>query len=100
MQLICNKRGQRMSVSVSANDPDVDIECDECGESIEEGTPIYCQACSGRKQEEITQCSKCKHTFARSEMFSKIVGLLCHKCAFLYEAEAAGMLPKGKAATC
>lgn len=65
-----------MSVTVHDCDPDVDIECDGCEESIGSyGQKIYCAKCAGRKGEEELSCAKCRKPFPRGEMFSKIIGI-------------------------
>lgn len=84
-----------MGVTVHDCDPDVDIECDGCEESIGSyGAKIYCANCAGRKDEENFYCAKCKKKFQRGEMFSKIIGIMCHRCAFLYELTAVGVISK------
>ena len=71
------------------------VECDECEEEITD-EKVYCSKCFLGSKKETAKCCVCHGEFAKNEMFSKIAGNMCHHCAFLYEAEAAGLLPKKK----
>ncbi len=86
-----------MGVMVDDCEPNVSIECDGCEDSIPHyGAKIYCAKCVGCKGEETLRCAKCGKQFARGEMFSKIIGVLCHRCAFLHELSAVGVISKRK----
>ena len=88
-----------MSVIVHDCEPDVTIECDGCEEDIYERGKVYCAKCADRKEFETLPCCICHRATARVEMFTKIIGLMCHRCAFLHEAKAAGLLAKDSSAT-
>lgn len=80
-------QGEPMSVTVHDCEPDVDVNCDGCKQSIGEGH-VYCSECAKRDAvDETEQCSQCRKRFPRIEMFSKILGIMCHGCAFRYEWE-------------
>lgn len=88
-----------MSVAIFDCEPDIDIQCDGCKADIRVGAAIYCATCAHNSQPALQtqECSGCRKEFTRAELFSKITGLFCHACAFLYEAKLAGLLPKEKA---
>jgi predicted amidophosphoribosyltransferase len=83
-----------MGISVHECEPDVYIECDGCESDIKKGANIYCEKCATKGKKETASCSQCKHEFPTTEMFSKILGLMCHACAFRYEMKAMGIEPK------
>lgn len=88
-----------MGVSVEHYcDPEVDIQCDGCGEEIDTNDLIYCVQCCGKPHKhEIVECPKGKHKFPSAKMIEKIAGTMCTNCAKTHEEKLLAEIEADKA---
>jgi hypothetical protein len=92
-----------MSVAIYECNPDVSIKCDGCHQQLDEEDSIYCEWCFEDSAQasgtpvEMADCSRCKNSFARNRMISKVAGTMCIKCAHAHELELLAALQPAKA---
>src|SRR6185437_29373 len=74
-------------------DAHVECACDNCGVTIDDMDPVYCEACfngesdgMAEPEDAMAHC-KCGAYVPVNRMVEKIGGLKCRKCAKKYEQE-------------